>query len=421
MRIEIINTGSELLLGRVLNTHQQWISQRCAELGLVVERQVTVPDTGPEIVAALREALTRSDFILITGGLGPTSDDLTRNCIADFLHKRLQEDPVVLKNIEGFFQRRRRPMPSSTRVQALIPEGAIVLPNAHGTAPGLRLDIPPRPELNRLTPACAILLPGPPRELRPMFLEHVMPLLRVQASRGGGFHVLTLRTSGIGESVAEEKICGPLASLVSQGLEIGYCARVGEVDIRLLTHGRTAREIVAAAEAIVRSILGTNVFGENEATLESAVVELLSERHASLVVAESCTGGMIAHRITNVPGSSNVFYGALVTYSNDAKQKWLSVQGATLATYGAVSEPVAREMAEGARAKAGVDYAIAVTGIAGPGGGTEAKPVGTVFIALAGPKGTQILNPINAFDRETFKFVTSQQALDLLRRALMEA
>ena len=419
MNIEIINTGSELLLGRVLNTHQQWLCRHLADLGYTVDRQVAVPDTGRAIQQAVREALGRADLILVTGGLGPTSDDVTRDLIAELLQRPLREDAAVVAVIEGFFAQRQRPMPARTRVQALVPEGAVVLPNAHGTAPGLLIEVSPNPFRERGQTSWLVMLPGPPRELHPMFREQVVPQLRQRLPLEGEFVCRTLKTTGLGESFVEEKIATPLQPLVAAGLEIGYCARVGEVDVRFVARGPGAAQTVAEAERLVRALMPQHIFGEDDDQLEAVIVRRLTERKQTLALAESCTGGFLAHRITNVPGASAVFLAGLVTYSNEAKQRLLGVRAETLAAHGAVSEPVAREMAEGARERNGADYALAVTGIAGPAGGTPEKPVGTVFIALATAQKTVVLHPVNRFDRETFKYVTSQQALELLRRNML--
>ena len=419
MEIEIINTGSELLLGRVLNTHQQWLCRRLADLGYVVTRQTAIADAAPAIQQAVRESLARADLVLVTGGLGPTSDDLTRDLIAGLLDKKLYEDPAIVAHIESFFAQRKRPMPPRTRVQALIPEGARVLANPHGTAPGLAIEVNPNHWRADGQPGWLVLLPGPPRELRPMFSEEVIPLLRDKMPLDAPFVCRTLRTTGIGESVVEEKIADSLRSLLAAGLELGYCARVGEVDVRLAARGANATALVAEAGRITCELIGKKIYGENDDQLEEAVVRLLTERRRTLVTAESCTGGYLSHRLTNVPGASAVFLAGLITYSNEAKQRFLGVRAETLTAHGAVSEPVAREMAEGARERNRADYALAVTGIAGPTGGTPQKPVGTVFIALASASPTHVLNPLNTFDRETFKQVTSQQALELLRRALL--
>ena len=419
MNVELINTGSELMLGRVLNTHQQWLCRRLADLGYVVSRQVAVADTASDIEQAVREALARAELVITTGGLGPTSDDLTRDLVAQLLGKKLHVDSAALANIERFFTQRKRVMPATTRVQALVPEGAIVLQNAHGTAPGLAMDVRP----NRFRPdgngSWLIMLPGPPRELRPMFDDQVVPLLRCSPPLAGAFVCRTLRTSGIGESLVQEQIHAPLSSLVTAGLEVGYCAHVGQVDVRLSARGDTAPMLVREAEVLVRTQLAAHIFGEEDEKLEVVIVRLLTERKQTLALAESCTGGGIANLITNVPGASAVLPAGFVTYSNAAKQKFLGVRPETLAQHGAVSEAVVREMAEGARRETGVDYALAVTGIAGPTGGSEAKPVGTVFIGLANAAGTTVLRQFNPYDRETFKSATANQALEMLRRAVV--
>lgn len=419
MNIELVNTGTELLLGRILNTHQQWICRQLADRGYPVTRQLSVPDTGPGIEQAVRDALTRADLVITTGGLGPTSDDITRDLIARLLGRTLHEDEDALANIEQFFAVRKRPMPPSTRVQAMVPHGAIVLPNAHGTAPGLALQVAPNPFRSDGETSWLIMLPGPPRELKPMFLEQVLPLIGERILPVGDFVSLTLETTGLGESVVEEKISAPLRHLVTGGLEIGYCARTGEVDVRLAARGALGSQQVTEGADIVRRLLARNIFAEGDEPLESVVVRLLTERGQTLALAESCTGGFIANRITNVPGASAVLLAGLVTYSNKAKHTFLGVRNETLDQHGAVSEAVAREMAEGTRSRTGADYAVAVTGIAGPGGGTAAKPVGTVFITLAMEGHTFVLHPVNRYDRETFKYVTSQQALELLRRTIL--
>jgi len=414
-----------LMLGRVLNTHQQWLCRRLADLGYVVTRQIAVPDTAHDIQSAVREALGRADLIIATGGLGPTSDDVTRDLIAQLLGKKLRLDDAVLNHIKRRFAARRLPMPKNNEVQALVPEGAMVLANPNGTAPGLAMEVSPNPfrnfgdSQNSRSKTWLVMLPGPPRELRPMFDNFVVPLLRREFPLAAPFVCRTLRTSGIAESLVQEKIQEPLAALAVAGLEIGYCARTGQVDVRLSARGGNGKKIVRAAEAIVQKILGAQIYGFDDEEMETVVVRLLTGRKKTLAIAESCTGGCIAHRVTNVPGASAVFPGGWVVYSNESKQKFLSVRAETLAAHGAVSEAVAREMAEGARLQLGADFAIAVTGIAGPGGGTKEKPVGTVFIGLAGEFGTVVERKFNPYERETFKEVTAWQALEMLRVRLV--
>ena len=269
MNIELLNTGSELMLGRVLNTHQQWLCRRLADLGYVVTRQVAVPDTAHDIQSAVREALGRADLVIATGGLGPTSDDLTRDLIAQLLGKKLRLDEAVLDHIQKRFAARNLPMPKNNEVQALVPEGAIVLPNPNGTAPGLAMKIARwkmgdgrwqaafpifHPPFSISSKKWLVLLPGPPRELRPMFDNLVVPLLRREFPLDAPFVCRTLRTSGIAESLVQEKIAAPLGALVAAGLEIGYCARTGQVDVRLSARGANGEKIVREAEAIVQKI-----------------------------------------------------------------------------------------------------------------------------------------------------------------------
>jgi nicotinamide-nucleotide amidase len=416
VRIDVINTGAELMLGRVLNTHQQWICRQLTDNGYGVRRQVAVDDTSEAIQESVNDALGRADIIIVTGGLGPTSDDRTRDVISAIFGRELHEDKTVLAEILKFFEQRRRQPPETVKVQALVPEGAIVLPNANGTAPGLILTGSP---LKQGTVTCMlIMLPGPPRELRPMFLDQVLPLLRQNFPPNEPFVCRTLKTTGLGESFLEEKIAGPVAHLLSSGLELGYCARTGEVDLRFVARGSNAQTIVAEAEKIARAVLGDIIFGSDDDQLENVVIRLLTERKQTLCLAESCTGGYIANRLTNVPGASAVLLGGIVTYSNETKQMFLGVTPEALAEHGAVSNPIARQMAEGVRQRMSADFAISVTGIAGPSGGTETKPVGTVFIGLATSKGTDVRHHRNNFDRETFKYVTSQQALETLRRGI---
>jgi nicotinamide-nucleotide amidase len=413
--VELINTGSELMLGRVLNTHQQWLCRQLADIGAVVCRQTAVPDTGEAIAAAVRESLSRADLVITTGGLGPTSDDITRDLIAKLLGRSLKEDPAICERIAGYFRSRGRPMPQSTRVQAMVPEGALVLDNPNGTAPGLAIKLTPNPFGASGEKAWLIMLPGPPRELRPMFLASVAPLIRAEWP-GLRFLCKTLRSAGIGESIVEEKVGPLLEPLMTRGLQLGYCARTGEVDVRIAAYGPDAERMLEDAERIVRRELQDFIYGLDEDDLETTVIRGLTARNETLALAESCTGGLLGHLTTNVPGASAVLVAGVISYSNESKIKLLGVDPKIIEAEGAVSEACCRQMAEGARRVSGATWAIAVTGIAGPSGGTVAKPVGTVFIGVAGPSGRFVDRRFNPFDRETFKQVTAHQALDLLRR-----
>jgi len=439
LNVEIVNTGSELMLGRVLNTHQQWLCRRLADLGHVVTRQVAVADRGGEIQQAVREALGRAELVITTGGLGPTSDDITRELIAQMLGRKLVPNQDVVAHIERFFAKRGRPRPLKTEVETLVPEGALVFLNETGTAPGLALCLEPERDEERRgeseegsgasrpssilhpPPSFAkqwlVMLPGPPRELRPMFESAVVPLLAREFA-AEIFVCRTLRSTGVGESRVQEMIEAAVQSMVGAGLEVGYCARPGSVDVRLTAEGGKAAQLVHAGEAEVRRILGPHIFGCDDDEIEEVVVRLLTARKQSLALAESCTGGHLAHRLTNVPGASAVFCGGLVSYANEAKEKLLGVRAESLRQHGAVSEAVAREMAMGVRAAFRSDFALAVTGIAGPGGGTPEKPVGTVFIALACAEGVAVEQRLNPWERLTFKDVTATQALEQLRRRL---
>ncbi len=407
MRVTVINTGTEILLGDVLNTHLTYIAREIFPLGLRVDRQLSVPD-GEPIRAALQENFERSEIIFVTGGLGPTTDDITREVTAEMLGLDLVADPGLEETITHRLRSRGIRLTNRILRQAQVPRGAQVLPNDNGSAPGLYLPAGGEgvgwPHL--------FLLPGPPRELQPMFEESVVPILQHIVRQEETLACCTYRIVGMGESYVEEAIGEELLAI--RGLELGYCARMGEVDLRII--GSAA--ILAQADVVVRARLTTSILSTSGENLETVIVRQLSSKGATLAVAESCTGGFLAHRVTNVPGSSAVFLAGYVTYSNDAKSAALGVDPALVSGHGAVSEPVARAMAEGARAKSGATYALATTGIAGPGGGSEAKPVGTAFVALAGGGETVARHLFFPTDRETFKQLATQMALNLLRERL---
>lgn len=409
MKIEIINTGSELLLGTTLNTHGAWMGTELLALGLRVQRQTTVPD-GEAITAALAEAMERSDAVIVTGGIGPTSDDTSREAAAEVLGAELICDEAALRSIESYFFGRGRPMAEANKKQALNPVGADVLPNPHGTAPGVYA--PPRMSGDRL---CALfLLPGPPGEMKPMFREEVMPRLRSLAGVDAGHSMRTLRFTGVGESDFHEVVDSRLSAIV--GLETGYCARPAEVDLRLIGSPRVIDEAATLAQAAFPA----QCFSACGESLEQVVVRTLADQGRTLALAESCTGGRIASRITDVPGASAVFTHGFVTYSNEAKAGMLGVPPQVIAEHGAVSEEVALAMAEGALKKSGADIAASVTGIAGPTGGTDKKPVGTVWTGVATRERSFAIHRCHNRGREVFKQVVSQAALDLVRRELQE-
>lgn len=409
MRIEILNTGTELLLGKTVNTHGAWFGRQLFLMGLRVARQLTVPD-GDVIREAFAEMLPRADAILITGGLGPTSDDLTREIVAETLGLELHQDEQALRCLESFFALRDKPMAPANLRQAMVPTGADVMPNPNGTAPGLYL--PPR--INGRSNCAVFLLPGPPRELYPMFVNEVAPRLRALSGISQLSTHQELKFTGIGESEFHQGIDAALAEI--PGLEYGYCARIGELDLRLIG----TEEAIASGREIALASFRSYLISDDGSSLEATVLRLLGENHKTLAVAESCTGGFVSHRLTNVPGSSQVFTHAWVTYANEAKTSQLSVPMALIQEKGAVSEEVARAMAEGALQASGADFALSVTGIAGPDGGTEDKPTGTAWIGLASKQSETIaLKVYHPRVRKDFKEAASQSALDLLRRVLL--
>jgi nicotinamide-nucleotide amidase len=404
-RVEVLNTGTELLFGSVINTHLSFLAQQLFPLGQRVQRQLTIPD-GNSIRDAITESATRCDVILITGGLGPTSDDLTREIVSELTGRPLRYDDSIFQKISERFKRRGLKMTDRTARQAFVPEGAAVLPNDHGTAPGLH--IAARNGIPHL-----FLLPGPPRELRPMFKTYALPILRPLIGNHD-LHATTYRTTGLGESQVERVVGDRLLAI--PGLELGYCARMGEVDVRVIG----SQNAVDAADGLIQRELGPYIVTTEEKELEDVVVGLLTANKATLAIAESCTGGLLANRITDVPGSSRVFIEANVTYSNDAKTRTLGVSEELLSTVGAVSEEVARAMAEGALKRSGATYALSTTGIAGPDGGTDQKPVGTVFIGLSS-RGSATLVEKEFFptDRLSFKRICTQHALEMIRRKIL--
>lgn len=379
-------------------------------MGLRVQRQMTVPD-GDAIRDAMRESVMRCDALIVTGGLGPTSDDITREATAEVLGIEMIEDEQALRTMKDFFLARGYgEMPKGNSKQALVPVGADVLPNPNGTAPGVY--VPPR--LGKAS-ACAIfLLPGPPSELRPMFHAEVEPRMRALSGIENAGRAVEVKFVGIGESSFAEGIDDQLQAI--EGLEFGYCARLGELDLRLIG----GEEPIRQAREIVEAAFGEYYLSDDGAALEEVVVREMAARGLTLATAESCTGGLIANRVTDVPGSSAVLTHGFVSYANAAKESQLGVSAESLAEYGAVSEEVCREMVLGALSQSGADIAVAVTGIAGPDGGSDEKPVGTVYIGIA-KKGesVRVLRQCHPRARTSFKRQVSQVALDQVRRCAL--
>jgi nicotinamide-nucleotide amidase len=409
MRVGLINTGTELLLGDVQDAHLAFIAREIFPLGLRIEERRTVPDTDA-IGRTLAELLPAYEMLFVTGGLGPTSDDITRETVADLLGLELRQHPELLESLRQRLRLRGIKWAAGIARQADVPSGAHLLPNENGSAPGFYLKANINP---RISSPHLFVLPGPPRELQPMFRKYVMPILRSIAP-SSAIEQRVYKVAGVGESSVEEAIGEKVLAI--PGIELGYCARPGEVDVRII--GKP--EAIQQANAIIRSALGFSIFSTADETLEEVVVRLLTKRNQTLATAESCTGGLIADRITNVPGASGVFIAGYVCYANQAKINMLDVDPKLVEKHGAVSEPVARALAEHARACARCDYALATTGVAGPTGGSPQKPVGTVYIALASD-GLETIVKRFFFptDRETFKQLATQSALDLLRRKIL--
>lgn len=411
MGTEILTIGTELLLGQIVDTNASWIAERLAGAGIDLFYKTTVGDNAGRIEAALRQALGRADVVITTGGLGPTEDDLTRDVVAAVLSRPLRLDPAVLAHIERRFAHRQIPMPENNRKQALVPEGAEVLPNPHGTAPGLFL---------RDGDRCVICMPGVPAEMKPMLTEQVIPRIRTAFGIRSRIVSRVLKTCGISESRVDQAIGDYFREM--RNPSIGVLAHAGEIHIRLTCKGEDPAEIAQRLDELegkIRERLGPLIFGRDEERLEALVGHLLRERGATLAVAESCTGGLLASRLTDIPGSSEYLERGIVAYSLAAKVQLLGVPQAMLQELGAVSLPVARAMAEGVRRLGGTTFGLAVTGIAGPAGGTPEKPVGLVCTALAWDGGGLAREYRFHGGRELIKYRAAQMALEMLRRHLL--
>ena len=409
MRTAILNTGTELLLGDVQDAHLAFIAREIFPLGLRIEERRTVPD-GQAIRDALAELFLRAEILFVTGGLGPTSDDITREMIAGLLGLELHQHPQLLASLRQRLQTRGIKWTSGIARQADVPAGAQILPNENGSASGLYL----KANINsHIASPHLFALPGPPRELQPMFGRSVMPILHSIVPSSKSLECRIYHVTGIGESLVEEAI-GQRISAIS-GVELGYCSRPGDVDVRIIGESNALER----ADKIIRTTLGDSIYSTSEAALEKVIIKLLTKRKETLALAESCTGGLLANRITNMPGASTVLLAGYIVYSNEAKINALGVDLKLIERYGAVSEPVARALAEGARMRARSTFALSTTGIAGPTGGSPGKPVGTVYVALASLDQTIARKFFFPSDRETFKELAAQAAFDLLRKKLI--
>lgn len=412
MKAAILAVGSELLGTERLDTNSLRITSTLDRHGVELRRKAVAGDAVEEIAAELRGLLAAADLVLITGGLGPTADDVTREAVAEVLGRSLCLDEEVLAGLERRFQSFGMRMPEVNRRQAMVIEGAELIPNERGTAPGMRLESGGR---------VLYLFPGVPIELDGMILSHLEPWL---AGRSGGVgrEMAVLKIAGLPESVVEERIAPAYDELGREWITV--LAGGGEIRIQAIAAGTEPerRGRLMAMTKRLRELVGDAVFATREEdTLESVVGDLLRVAGATLTAAESCTGGLLSQRITAVPGSSDYFLGGAVTYSNELKTSLVGVPAGMITEHGAVSEPVARAMAEGARRAFGSDYGVGITGIAGPGGGSEAKPVGTVHVAVAGPREEDVEHRKFRFpgDRDRIRRFSAQAALEMLRRRLL--
>jgi nicotinamide-nucleotide amidase len=407
MKAEIIAVGSELLTPDRLDTNSLYITGRLNRLGISVERKTVVGDEHKQLSDAFRESLSRADLVIATGGLGPTEDDLTREALSETLRRKLAINHEVLHGIEARFRRMGRPMAERNARQAMVPEGASVLQNQNGTAPGLWIESDGH---------IVILLPGPPHELKGIFAEQVEPRL-ARLAGGMRLHARELRTVGVPESDLDERIA-PIYKRYGD-VQTTILAGMGEIQIHLRTwskDGDAAEQMLSELVGYITQALGESIFTVSGQSMEEIVAAELTRNRATIAVAESCTGGLLAERLTRIPGSSSYFLGGVVCYSNEMKTAWADVPMALIEARGAVSPEVAQALATGIRLRTGAALGIGITGIAGPGGGTPEKPVGLVHIALADAAGCTERAARFPGDRERIRWFASQTALDMVRR-----
>jgi nicotinamide-nucleotide amidase len=407
LHVEILSTGDELLTGQVVDTNSTWLMDRLWDLGVMVRRKTLVGDDRDDLAAALRECCARADAVVMSGGMGPTEDDLTAEVVAAVLGVPLELHPPSLEAIEARFRALGRAMTPNNAKQARLPRGAEVVPNRFGTAPGFGVQV------GRAWLTC---LPGVPAEFKGLCEEAVLPRLAARLDAATAARVLKL--IGVPESTADQAMRPVMDDPRHRGVRFGYRAHFPEVHLKWSVAGPDAEPRAAAIEAEVRALFGEAVWGQGKEELPEVVVARLAARGERVALAESCTGGMVAELLTRVPGASAVLDLGVVAYADAVKARLLGVPPALLAAHGAVSEPVARAMAEGARREGAAAWGVGITGIAGPSGGTPQKPVGTVHLAVAGPGGTEAVARLYRGDRGRVRRAAAWEALDLLRRAL---
>ena len=418
MKAEIITIGDELLIGQVINTNQAYLAEKLNTVGVFVERMTTVGDNRAAILQAFRSAWGVFDVVCVTGGLGPTHDDITKKIVCEFFNTDLIRSEEVFESLKALFAKRNWPWTKMAEGQVMVPQTCKVLRNSTGTAPGMLFEEP-----NGMGKKYFVVMPGVPFEMKSIVDEELLPFFEKERF-GTVVRHRTLKTTGIGESMLAEEIGSIEAVIGTEGTTtLAFLPNPLGTKLRITvreTSVEAAEQKLARAEQAIRSKAQKYIYSSDEMDLEDVVGALLQERHWTLAVAESCTGGMIANRITNVSGSSTYFNRAFVTYSNESKIQLLSVPEELINNYGAVSREVATAMAEGARKNAGVDIALSTTGIAGPTGGTAEKPVGLVWIGFADSAGALALRFNFGDNRLRFKERASQAALELLRRNLLK-
>ncbi|MGI5898309.1 MAG: competence/damage-inducible protein A [Christensenellales bacterium] len=408
MKAELISVGTELLLGQTLNTNVQYLSRQLSYMGIDVFFHVTVGDNIKRLLHSISEALSRSDIVILTGGLGPTADDITKEAVAEHFGLPMKEDPGSLEHLTAYFKRSGREMTPNNLKQAFFPEGSIIMPNRKGTAPGCIVERGGK---------CAIILPGPPFEMEDMFQSCVVPYLKANSAEG--IHSRVLRLFGIGESTCEYRLRDLMES---SNPTVAPYAGFGEVTLRLTVkceNGENPAKWLDPLEAEIRNRLGEYIYALGEEKMAEVVARMIVESGRTIAVAESLTGGELCSRLVDFPGISAAFLEGCVAYSNEAKVRNLNVKKETLSRHGAVSGETAIEMAQGIRASSGADIAVSTTGIAGPSGATQTKPVGLVYIGYCDENGSDFIELRLSGDRERVRNMTVLNALNLIRRKLL--
>jgi nicotinamide-nucleotide amidase len=418
MRAEILTIGDEILIGQITNTNSVWIAQHLNLMGIKVVHMASVSDDKTAIIKAFGDAEQRADFVFITGGLGPTKDDITKKLFAEYFNTILENDENVLSHVKSFFDKRGREMNEANRQQALVPKGCFVIHNQNGTAPGMWM---------QKDKTVFISMPGVPYEMKTMMADIILPKIKSENKLAHIYHK-TVLTQGLGESFLAEKIAKWEDNLAAKNIKLAYLPQPGMVRLRLSAYGddfevikKTVEKEIGILKILISEyIFGYEEYGHEPPSLEKIVSELLRGRKKKIALAESCTGGYISSLITSIAGSSEIFNGAVVPYHNHIKHELLQVDNSIFEQYGAVSKECVIQMADQAKIKFHSDYSIATSGIAGPAGGTPEKPVGTVWIAVSSPEKTLALKFIFGDDRQRNIQMTAAAALNMLRKIILK-